>query len=176
MSTLEVNRAVTKLRELEHASRQEFVSQMAELIRHGASGVAAEELADLLQGRPWTENDGVQLSAGGAGQIQFKIPAGYRVELTRIAVSVSGASAAATVAVYEASSAAQQDESELIDFAAQLFGNNPSRNISPNTEPVDLGPNKFLTIVIAGAAASAQASARVKGRKFPVRRTGRADY
>lgn len=92
-------------------------------------------------------------------------PAGFETDIERIAVSVAGVSAAATVAIYRGGA----NEGSLVDYAGAMSGNSPSRLIRLQLPPIRLMGGEFLTVAIAAAAnGSNQVYVRVEGRKRSV--------
>lgn len=100
-----------------------------------------------------------------SNSVTLKLPAlhaGWMAEIERITLSVPGASHAATVAVYRNGA----DESQLLDAAAAMLGDSPSRLALVENPPIRLADNERLVIVIAGTAANgSQVYARAEGRK-----------
>jgi hypothetical protein len=105
--------------------------------------------------------------SSGAVVFQFgPVATGWEWKVNRLAISIPGASAAATAAVYVAPGMGETapDESYLVDFASALLGSTPSRNISVPIAPYYLTENDVLLVNVAGGAAgTAAASARIDG-------------
>jgi hypothetical protein len=108
-------------------------------------------------------------TVAGAAVVQFEtVRPGWEWLLNRISVSVAGASAAATAAVFVGAGAGggAPDESYLVDFAAALLGNSPSRNVADYPQPLWLTEGDNLTVAIAGAAAGTNnVFVRIEGRR-----------
>ena len=112
--------------------------------------------------------DGGNASAGGAltigGANTNLRPAsnGWEAYVTSIAVTVSGASSGATVAVYNGDLADQN----LVDYANAMFGSSPSRLVAfYDRETFYVEQGDCLTIVLASTAASATVTVRVAGKR-----------
>lgn len=112
--------------------------------------------------------DGAVLSAAGGATIggsQSNLrpsPNGWEGYITSIAVTVTGASAAATVANFNG----EADPMNLFDYANSMLGNSPSRIVGfydPETVYVESGD--AISIVIAGGVNGAQATVRVAGKR-----------
>ncbi len=112
--------------------------------------------------------DGAALSAAGGatvGTSQSNLrpcATGWEAYITSIAVTVAGASAAASVANYNG----EVDATNLFDYANAMLGNSPSRIVAfyePETVYVEQGD--AISIVIAGGVASAQVTVRVCGKR-----------
>ena len=105
--------------------------------------------------------------AANAVTMQFPpVRPGWEVKVNRLTLSIGGASAAATAAIYVGpeSTLTTPDESYLVDFASALFGNTPSRQTSTPVNPYYLTEGDALTVVVAGAAAGTAACfARIEG-------------
>lgn len=131
-----------------------------------AEVLLSELLAEIRgqQLEQYRESRSLQLSGAGAGTFTFLARLGYRLDVGHIAVSVGGASSAATVAVY-VSSADDATEEQLADFASGLFGSSPSRTTAHYAQVIPVGPDERLVVKIAGAVASQQASVRVSGMR-----------
>ena len=115
--------------------------------------------------------DGGQCSAAGAltvGTASSNLRPcanGWEAYITSIAITVNGASAAATVTNYNG----EVDPQNLFDYAAALLGNTPSQIIAfydPETVYVETGD--AISIVIAGAVANAGVTVRVAGKRRQV--------
>jgi hypothetical protein len=146
---------------------------IAEAERRGHSLSVAEVLLSQMlaeQRGPklevYRESRTLQLSAGGAGTLTFVTRLGYKTEIYHVAVSVTGASGAATAAVY-VSSGDDASEEQLADFASALLGSSPARNVAHYALPIELLPDERLLVKIAGAVASSTASVRIAGRRHP---------
>lgn len=113
---------------------------------------------------------GTTSGSGGVtiGQSQSNLrPAanGFEAYLTSVAVTVGGASAAATVTNYNG----EVDPTNLFDYANAMLGNSPSRIIAfYDEETIYVEQNDAISIVIAGAAASVQVWVRVCGKRRQV--------
>lgn len=112
--------------------------------------------------------DGGQATAGGAltvGTAQSNLrpcQTGWEAYLTSVAVTVSGASAAATVANYNG----EVNDQNLFDYANSMLGNSPSRIVALyDPEVVYIEAGDAISIVIAGAVASANVTVRVCGKR-----------
>ena len=102
----------------------------------------------------------------GGGDSRLRITnAGWEAYLTSVAVTVSGASSAATVTNYVGGVA----DPNLLDYANQMLGNSPSRIVGfYDKETVYFYSNQALTVVIAGAVASANVTVRAAGKRRQV--------
>jgi hypothetical protein len=112
--------------------------------------------------------DGVVLSAAGAGTIGTAssnlrpCATGWEAYITSVAVTVGGASSAATVTNYNG----EVDPTNLFDYANSILGASPSRIIAfYDAETVYVEQGDAISIVIAGGAASVQAFVRVCGKR-----------
>lgn len=112
--------------------------------------------------------DGGQASGAGAltvggGQTNLRpCPAGWEAYVTSIAVTVTGASSAATVAVYNGDTSDQN----LVDYANSLLGSSPSRTVAfYDRETFYVEQGDALTLVLASTAASAVVTVRVSGKR-----------
>lgn len=134
----------------------------------------ALEQSDQLHSRQYREwerfvlTDGGQtsgtggLTVGGAQSNLRPAPTGWEAYITAIAVTVGGASAAATVTNYNG----EQDERNLFDYANAMLGSTPARLVAfYDPETVYCEPNDTLSIVIAGAVASQLVTVRVAGKR-----------
>lgn len=124
-------------------------------------------IAQPVQGwAPFRESVVGNIAAGSVILAVRPVRPGWEWQINRVAVSVTGASAAATVALYvgpEFGETAAPDESYLVDFASAMLGNSPSRQISTPNQPYYLNEQDQLAVVIASAAGAGQAFARVEG-------------
>jgi hypothetical protein len=121
--------------------------------------------------REWqrfTLSDGGVCTAGGAltigGPGSNLVPAinGWEAFLTSVSVTVSGVSAAATVTNYNGAAA----DLNLFDYANAMLGNSPSRIVGfYDPETVYVEQDDPITIMIAGAAATATVIVRVCGKR-----------
>lgn len=105
---------------------------------------------------------GGALTVGGGGANLRPCPTGWEAYITSVAVTVGGASSAATVANFNGES----DPQNLFDYANTMLGSSPSRIVAfydPETVYVEQGDP--LTIVIAGAVASQAVTVRVTGKR-----------
>jgi hypothetical protein len=99
------------------------------------------------------------LTVGGGGSNLIPAPNGWEAYITSVAVTVSGASAAATVVNYNS-------DLNLFDYANALLGNSPSRIVAfYDQETVYCEQGDPLNIVIAGAVANAAVFVRVAGKR-----------
>lgn len=148
-------------------ANQEFVERLGRIAE-------AQEQILLLHDRdtwePFRVIDGAVTDSAGAATVAFvPCPVGWEWRLERIAVSVDGASSAATLAAYVNAN----DDLALVDWAAGLFGNSPSRNISDNPAPIYLADGEQFLIVVAGAAVTQRVNVRVQGvRRMLTHREG----
>jgi hypothetical protein len=102
------------------------------------------------------------LTVGGGGTNLIPAPNGWEAFITSIAVTVTGASAAATVTNYNG----EVSDANLLDFASAMLGNSPSRIIAfYDFEVVYCEQADPLSIVVAGAVASANVTVRVCGKR-----------
>lgn len=101
-------------------------------------------------------------TVGGAGSHLRPCAVGWEAYVTSVAVSVGGASSAATVVNYNGEAA----DANLFDYANAILGSSPSRIIGfYDPETVYAEPDTALTIVVAGAVASQQVTVRVCGKR-----------
>lgn len=89
---------------------------------------------------------------------------GWEGYVGRVAVTVQGASSAATVANYHGSAA----DGNLFDFAGAMIGSSPSRIVADYNTPVYFRDGQHVTVVVTGAVASSGVIVRVEGRRRPV--------
>jgi hypothetical protein len=102
------------------------------------------------------------LTVGGGGSNLRPAATGWEAYITSIAVTVSGASAAATVANYNGEVA----DLNLFDYANALLGNTPSRIVAfYDRETVYVEQGDAITIVVAGAVSTANVTIRVAGKR-----------
>lgn len=147
-------------------STPETVVALATFDRELLAGIEAELTAirknNRPQGRPFNLADAFNL-AGVAGNAQMKDvpPAGQLWYLEAVAVSVAGASAAATVALYLDSAA---DERNAIGGCGSLQGNSPSRGSVTFPQPLPWFTGIPLIVAIAGAAGAGAVAVRYWGR------------
>lgn len=126
-------------------------------------------IAEPVQG--WMDFKLVQdgITATNAAILVFEtVRPGWEWRVGRVSVSVAGASAAASVALYIGPGltgiTAAPDESYLADFANSMLGTTPSRQISTPQKPYWLTEGDNLAVVIANAAAGSNlVFARVEG-------------
>lgn len=114
-------------------------------------------------GRPFSTPDGANADGAGLAIVQFRGPSnGQLWKVESVGVSVTGASAAAVVACYLGAN----DESSLLPgfFLNALNGNAPSRGFMAPTRPAYVWGGVPLLVVVRGAVAASQVSARVQGR------------
>ena len=122
-------------------------------------------------GRQFIDADGGQATGAGLFVQRFEGPrSGNDWYVERVTVSVSGASAAATVALYRSSSQGApgqaQDESQLADFLGALTGASPSRGkLDGNGTPYFIYGGVGLTVVVAAAVAGASVFISMQGRE-----------
>ena len=137
-------------------ANEEFVARL------DRQAVALEAIA-LRTSRPWEPfrylQGGVTDGSGDATVSFAPCPVGWEWQLGRIAVSVDGASSAATLGAFINSA----DDSTLVDWAAGLFGSNPSRNISDNPAPIYLADGEQFVIQVVGAVAAQNVLVRIQG-------------
>ena len=89
-------------------------------------------------------------------------PTGWEAYVTSVAVTVTGASAAATVTNYNG----EVSDSNLFDYANAMLGNTPSRIVGFYDEgTVYVEQGDALTIVVAGAVATQNVTVRVCGKR-----------
>lgn len=105
----------------------------------------------------------------GSGNVTVTVaqpvaPNGWEAYIGRVAVTVQGASSAATVGNYHGSVA----DANLFDFSGGMIGNSPSRLVADYHTPVYFGSNTHIVIQVTGAAASQGVIVRVEGRRRPV--------
>ncbi len=112
--------------------------------------------------------DGAALSASGGATIGTSqsnlrpCATGWEAYITSVAVTVTGASSAASVANYNG----EVDATNLFDYANAMIGSSPSRIVAfydPETVYVEQGD--AISIVIAGGVSGAQATVRVTGKR-----------
>lgn len=84
---------------------------------------------------------------------------GWEAKIGRLAVTVSGASSGASVAVYTIGA----QDTNLVDYSPVMYGNSPSRIVADFNHPVYLSNGEQLAIVVAGAVTLANATIRVEG-------------
>lgn len=119
---------------------------------------------------PFVLLDGGTTSAAGlatiGGQGSNLIPAatGWEAYVHRVAVTVQGASSAATVANYHG----EVGDQNLFDWSAGMFGNTPSRVVADYSSPVFFTQGSPLTVVVTGAVATQGVVIRVEGRRRQV--------
>lgn len=102
------------------------------------------------------------LTVGGGGTNLIPAPNGWEAYITSIAVTVSGASAAATVTNYNGEVA----DTNLFDYANAMLGNSPSRIVAfYDREVVYCEQGDPINIVVAGAVATANVTVRVCGKR-----------
>ena len=105
---------------------------------------------------------GGALTIGGANTNLRPAPNGWEAFVTSIAVTVSGASAAATLTVYNGDLADQN----LADYANALLGASPSRiKLTYQPEEFYVEQGDCLTLVLASTAASATVTVRICGKR-----------
>ncbi len=105
---------------------------------------------------------GGALTVGGAGSNLRPAPNGWEAYVHSVAVTVSGASATATVTNYNGDVA----DGNLFDYANAMLGSSPSRIIAfYDLEQVYVETGDAISIVVASAAASAAVTVRVTGRR-----------
>lgn len=123
------------------------------------------------EGRPFTDiATGVTDGAGGAVVNMDGPRVGQVWHVERVGVVVGGASAAASLALYLDSPAADVD---LLDYANAMVGNSPSRLIFAAPGGMYLIPNSTpLILVVAGAVAAQPVSVRYQGRVVEVETSG----
>jgi hypothetical protein len=86
---------------------------------------------------------------------------GWEGKVTRISVSVGGASSGATVAIFNGD---ETSDLNLIDWASGLFGASPARTVSDYNSPPYFRDNEQLSVVITGSADVADnVAVRVEG-------------
>jgi hypothetical protein len=136
-------------------------------IVHPLAAVAAElhairEALAPEAGDPFSLPNGAICDGTGNGFVLYDGPRPgnvWRVEL--VIVSVTGASAAATVEAYN--NGPTPDEENMVGVLGSLNGNNPSRGFLALARPaVVFGGQPFLVRVL-GAAAGAQITCRIQG-------------
>lgn len=125
-------------------------------------------IAEPVQG--WTqyrETISAISSSGAAIMTTVPVRPGWEAKVTRLTLSVGGASAAATAAIYvgpEFGETAAPSESYLTDFVSALLGNTPSRVTSTPVNPYWLTEHDTLAVVLAAVAAgSNQCFGRIEG-------------
>ncbi len=145
--------------------------QLDELNRQLREFPRADVQRHSRQEREWERfvlTDGGQASAGGAltvgGGATGLVPApnGWEAYVTSVAVTVSGSSAAATVASYFG----EVSDLNLFDYASSLFGASPSRVVGfYDQETGYCEQSDPLSLVVTGAAANATVVVRVAGKR-----------
>lgn len=135
---------------------------------HGELVFQRQESAN---GRPFTAiATGVTDAAGSAVVVIDGPRVGQVWHLERVTVSVAGASAAGTCALYLDSPAADVD---LLDYANAMLGNAPSRVVFGAPGSPYLIPNGTpVVVVVAGAAVAQAVSIRYQGRNVDVATSG----
>lgn len=114
----------------------------------------------LIDGGQTTAAGG--LTVGGSGSNLRPAATGWEAYLTSIAVTVQGASAAATVTNYNG----DVSDQNLFDYANSMLGNSPSRIVAfYDPEVIYVEPGDAINIVIAGAVASQNVTVRVCGKR-----------
>jgi hypothetical protein len=119
-------------------------------------------------GRQMSRPDTVNLQGGAvAGTIPFEGPrSGADWYVERVTVSVSGASAAGQVGVYQGSQGnIGIDETQLLGFLGALAGNSPSRGqLEPQTPYFLYGGQPFI-VAFFGVVANSSCTARIQYRE-----------
>lgn len=101
-------------------------------------------------------------TVGGTGSNLRPCAVGWEAYLTSVAVSVGGASSAATVTNYNG----PVDPQNLFDYANSILGSTPSMIVAfYDVETVYVEPGDALNIVVAGAVATQQVTVRVAGKR-----------
>lgn len=145
-------------------------AQLDELNRNLREFPRSDQEQHSRQEREWQRfilRDGAACVNGtatvGGGQSNFRpAPNGWEAYVTSVAVTVSGASAAATVANYIGG----VDDMNLFDYANQMLGNSPSRVVGfYDFEVVHFEPNQVMSVVVAGAVSTANVIVRVMGKR-----------
>jgi len=105
------------------------------------------------------------ITVGGSGSQLYPCANGWEAYLTSIAITVQGASSAATVAIYNG----DLGDGNLLDYASNLFGNSPSRLVAfYDPETVWVSQEDALSFVFASTAASAPVQVVVNGKRRQV--------
>lgn len=110
-----------------------------------------------------TDSSGNATIGGGQSNL---LPAatGWESWVERVAVTVQGASSAATVQNYHGGVADQN----LFDAAGGMFGNSPSRIVADYNNPVYFVNGQHISIVVTGAAVSSGVVVRIEGKRRQV--------
>lgn len=122
-------------------------------------------------GRQYADADGGQCGANTFFVQRFEGPkSGNDWYVERVAVSVSGASAAGTVVLYRSSSLGAagvlQDESQFVDYLGALAGSSPSRGVLDGRgTPYFVYGGNGLTVVVANVVAGASVFITLQGRE-----------
>jgi hypothetical protein len=102
------------------------------------------------------------LTVGGGNTNLRPCPNGWEAYITSVAVTISGASHAATMASYNGES----DDQNLFDYASAFVGDTPSRLVAfYHLETIYVEQGDPVTFVIAGAVASQRVVVRVCGKR-----------
>ena len=137
-------------------ANEEFIARLERM----AQALAAIEGKTSRPWEPFRYLQGDITDGSGDATLTFApCPVGWEWQIGRIAVSVDGASHAATLGAFVNS----PDDSTLVDWAAGLFGDSPSRNISDNPAPIYLADGEQFVLQVTGAVAAQQARVRIQG-------------
>jgi hypothetical protein len=156
----------------EGAPRPTHAEYLEARIAHPLASIAGElhAIREALapgNGRPFSLVNGGNCDGSGNGFALYDGPRPgflWRVEL--IVVSVTGASAAASVEVYN--DGPTPDEANIVAYIPALSGASPSRGfLAPEAPAIVFGGNPVLVRVL-GAVAGAQITCRIQGTSEPM--------